>query len=165
MSLSREELQALYVTYGPAVRARCRAICGNPSDADEVLQEAFLRAWRSRRRFDGRHPLAWLQAIARNAALDRLRKRRPWVDDPQAWLALAVPPEADGAALDVGRLLADFGPEDAAILRLRHAESWTILEIAEHFDTSSRTVRRRLQRLERRARALLGIKETMSDAV
>jgi len=49
------EFQALYRDTAAAVRARCRAVCGNQADADEALQETYLRAWRSRSRFDGRH--------------------------------------------------------------------------------------------------------------
>ena len=70
------ELNQLYQSYGPAVRARCRSICGNHADADEALQETFVKAWRKRSRFDGRHPLAWLMTIARNTSLDVLRRRR-----------------------------------------------------------------------------------------
>jgi len=151
------EFQGLYATYGPAVRARCRALCGNEADADEALQEAFLKAWKARRGFDGRHPLAWLQTIARNTSLDTIRRRRPWKDDPLAYLALPAPERRDaGTALDVGRLLDNFKAEDAAMLRLRLAEGWRVHEIAEHFGTSQRTVRRRLERIETRARAILG---------
>lgn len=164
--MTRAEFDTLYRTYGPAVRARCRAICGNPSDADEALQDTFVRAWRARRRFDGRHPLAWLQTIARNTSLDLLRRRRPWVDDPRAWLDLAAPVRPLSDAVDSKRLLAEFNVEDAAVLRLRHAEGWTLAEIADHFETSQRTLRRRLERLERRARALLRVpQEPESDAV
>lgn len=156
MSMTQAQFQVLYRDYGPAVRARCRAICGNDADADEALQETFIRAWRNRKRFDGRYPLAWLQTIARNTSIDILRKRRPWADDPQVWLIQAAPEGSPaGARLDVVRLLDNFKPEDAAMLRLRHAEGWRIHEIAEHFDTSQRTVRRRLERLEQRAQALL----------
>jgi RNA polymerase sigma-70 factor (ECF subfamily) len=157
MSLTQAEFQSLYADYGPAVRARCRSICGNEADADEALQETFLRAWKARRRFDGRHPLAWLQTIARNTSLDVLRKRRPWQDDPLTWLSLpALERSGAGSQLDVRRLLDRFGPRDAAMLRLRLGEGWRIQEIAEHFDTSQRTIRRNLARLEARARALLG---------
>ena len=161
MSLSRMEFMDLYRSYGPAVRARCRAICGNETDADEALQETFLRAWRARKKFDGRYPLAWLQTIARNTSLDLIRRRRPWQDDPQVWLNIAAPAgSAPGTDRDVRRLLDSFKAEDAAMLRLRLAEDWRIHEIAEHFGTSQRTVRRKLDRLEGRARALLGIQET-----
>jgi RNA polymerase sigma-70 factor (ECF subfamily) len=145
VTLSETEFRILYSRLAPAVRARCRAICGNSADADEALQEAFLKAWRARDRFDGDKPLAWLQTIARNASLDIIRRRRPWTDDPAA------------AAVDVARALDRMKPEDAATLRLRHAEGWRIHEIAEHLGTSQRSLRRRLARLEARAQALLGV--------
>jgi len=154
------DFDALYADYAPAVRSRCRAICGNVADADDALQETFIRAWRARARFDGRHPLAWLQVIGRNTSLELLRKRRPWVDDPMVWLKAADPTSVDPThRAEAGRLLAEFAIEDAAMLRLRHAEGWRIHEIAEHFGTSQRSVRRRLERLEKRARALLHVKE------
>lgn len=158
MSFDRSEFMQLYARNAPAVRARCRAVCGNEADADEALQETFLRAWNARHRFDGRHPLAWLQTIARNVSLDLVRRRRPWRDDPFVWLSLPAPEtSSEGAHLEVVRLLDSFGPDDATLLRLRFGESWRIHEIAEHLDTSQRTVRRRLERLEARARALLGL--------
>lgn len=164
MSLGRMDLQELYANYGPAVRARCRSICGNEADADEALQETFLRAWKARARFDGRHPLAWLQTIARNTSLDILRKRRPWQDDPLVWLKMAAPERSkEGTQLEVGRLLDNFQPEEAAMLRLRLGEDWRIHEIAEHFGTSQRTVRRRLDRLEKRARALLDVDDSSTS--
>lgn len=131
-------------------------MCGNLADADEALQETYLRAWRAKDRFDGRHPLAWLMTIARNTSLDILRRRRPWKDDPVIWLRIPAPETASaGAALDMARMLEELGPEAAAMLRLRHAEDWRIHEIAEHFDTSQRTVRRRLADAEKRARVLM----------
>ncbi|MFH1464637.1 MAG: sigma-70 family RNA polymerase sigma factor [Pseudomonadota bacterium] len=157
MTLTRADLHELYRRCGPAVRARCRAICGNEADADEALRDAFTRAWLARGRFDGRYPLAWLQTLGRSAAIDVIRRRRPWADDPRAWLDCPAPRGAEPlAALQAARLLDSFKPEDAAMLRLRHAEGWRVHEIAEHLGTSERTVRRRLERLEARARALLG---------
>ncbi len=157
--MTHAELQDLYSSYAPAVRARCRAICGNHADADEALQETFVKAWRNRRSFDGRHPLAWLMTIARNTSLDVLRRRRPWHSDALMWLA--QPARDASAHVDAARLLDEFGVEDAALLRLRHAEGWRIHEIAEHFETSQRSVRRRLERLEQRARAILGVQHAV----
>lgn len=164
MTISETEFRSLYRQIAPAVRARCRAVTGNEADADEALQEAFLRAWKSRGRFDGRHPLAWVQTIARNAALDILRRRRPWTDDPVVWLKIASDlPEPQGARVDLAKALDQMKPEDAALLRLRYAENWRIHEIAEHLDTSQRTIRRRLERLEQRARAILGVQLEVTD--
>ena len=158
--MSTLDFDQLYAQYGAAVRARCRAICGNYADADEALQETFLRAWRAQARFDGRHPLAWLQVIGRNTSLELLRKRRPWVDDPVVWLTKADPSAPDASMrAEAARLLDSFSPEYAAMLRLRYAEEWRIHEIAEHLGSSQRTVRRRLERLEARARALFRVPE------
>jgi RNA polymerase sigma-70 factor, ECF subfamily len=50
----------------------------NPQEAEEVLQETFISAFRALDRFEGRSRLAtWLYRIAYNAALMRLRKRQP----------------------------------------------------------------------------------------
>ena len=154
--MTETEFQSLYRTLAPAVRARCRAVCGNHADADEALQETFLRAWRARARFDGRHPLAWIMTIARNTSLDVIRRRRPWRDEPEIWLRIPAPEgQSAGAALDVAKLLDSLPTEQAAMLRLRYAEGWRIHEIAEHFDTSQRTVRRCLEKATAQARGRL----------
>src|ERR1700742_837070 len=66
--------------------------------AEEVTATAFERAYRKRRRFDPSRgePRAWLFGIARNAALDELRRR-----SRQAELA-AEPSDLDGAAVEAG---------------------------------------------------------------
>jgi len=46
-------------------------------DAEDLVQETLLRAYRSISRFDGRHPRAWLLTILRNAEVNRHRRRRP----------------------------------------------------------------------------------------
>ena len=54
------------------------AITGDSRAADDVSQEAFMRAWRSASSFDGRRGsvATWLKAITRNAAIDTMRSRR-----------------------------------------------------------------------------------------
>jgi len=157
--VNRLEFQRIYRTYGPAVRARCRAICGNHADADEALQETFVRAWKNRKRFDGRQPLAWLQTIARNTSIDLLRKRRPWDDDPVVWLKIPAKTVSPEDRADVEGLFRELKAEDVAMLRLRYVEEWRVREIAEHLNTSARTVRRRLEEVEARARVLLRVAE------
>lgn len=53
-------------------------ILRSPSDAEEVLQETFVRVWSRAETYDARlgSPAAWLTRIARNGAIDRLRARR-----------------------------------------------------------------------------------------
>ena len=55
----------------------------NKSDADDLVQDTLLRAYRAIDRFDGRYPRAWLMTIMRNANINRARKKTPdLLDDP-----------------------------------------------------------------------------------
>jgi RNA polymerase sigma-70 factor (ECF subfamily) len=49
----------------------------NAADAEDLVQDTLLRAYRGIGRFDGAHPRAWLLTILRNAQLNRVRRRRP----------------------------------------------------------------------------------------
>lgn len=54
-------------------------------DAEDLVQDTLLRAWRSIDTFDGRHPRAWLLTVLRNAEVNRHRRRRPeLLDNPDA---------------------------------------------------------------------------------
>jgi RNA polymerase sigma factor (sigma-70 family) len=74
--------------YGLAV-----TICGDPTTAEDVAQETFVRAWRHARAFDPRRGrvATWLLSIARNIAIDTLRVRRPEPVDPGTLASLELP--------------------------------------------------------------------------
>ena len=68
-------------------------------DAEDLVQDTLLRAFRSMDRFDGAHPRAWLLTIMRNAEVNRHRRRRPeLLRDPDTSLAnlAAVPSSGAG---------------------------------------------------------------------
>lgn len=55
----------------------------DPGEAEDLVQDALIRAYRAIEGFDGRYPRAWLLTIVRNTHLNRVRKRRPeLLDDP-----------------------------------------------------------------------------------
>ncbi|MFT7600703.1 MAG: RNA polymerase sigma-70 factor (ECF subfamily) [Acidimicrobiales bacterium] len=71
------ELDVLYRT--------ARSLTRNNADAEDLVQETLLRAFRAIERFDGRYPRAWLLTIMRNANINRARKKTPdLLDDPEA---------------------------------------------------------------------------------
>jgi RNA polymerase sigma-70 factor (ECF subfamily) len=80
----------LVETYRRELHVHCYRMLGSLEDAEDVVQETFLRAWRGRKSFEGRSTFrAWLYGIATNACLDALRNRPKRVLPPQ------VAPAAD----------------------------------------------------------------------
>src|SRR6202158_241529 len=75
-------MATLYDRYSGLVYAVALRVLGDTGTAEDVLQEVFMQLWRNPAAFDsGRGNLgAWLGVIARNRAIDGLRKRRPETD-------------------------------------------------------------------------------------
>jgi RNA polymerase sigma-70 factor (ECF subfamily) len=63
------------------------SMTAQPADAEDLVQDTLLRAWRSVDTFDGQHPRAWLLTILRHTEINRHRRRRPeLLDDPDVTL-------------------------------------------------------------------------------
>src|SRR5713226_9884981 len=86
----------LYDRYSSVVYAVALRVLGDTGAAEDVLQEVFLQLWRKPGAFDSsRGNLgAWLAVIARNRAIDSLRKRRPEADI--ADVVVSVEPDLAG---------------------------------------------------------------------
>jgi RNA polymerase sigma factor (sigma-70 family) len=130
--------------------------------AEEVTATAFERAYRKRRRFDPRRgePRAWLFGIARNAALDELRRR-----GRQAELA-AEPADLEGAAVEAGaerseqRLalraaLGQLAPRERELIALKFFAGLDNAEIASVFGISESNAGTRLHRAVTKLREAL----------
>src|SRR5215210_2333229 len=96
------------------LHVHCYRLLGSFEEAEDLVQEAFLRAWRRRDTYEGRASVrAWLYRIATNACLDALdkRPRRPSASGEVAWLQ----PYPD----DLLEQLPDRreGPEDVALAK------------------------------------------------
>jgi RNA polymerase sigma-70 factor, ECF subfamily len=77
--------------YRKALRAHAYRMLGSFDDAEDMVQETFLRAWKRRETFEGRSSLrAWLYGISTNACIDFLRKheddRKPTASGELLWL-------------------------------------------------------------------------------
>src|SRR6202142_2075421 len=88
----------LYDRYSSLVYAVALRVLGDTGAAEDVLQEVFMQLWRNPAAFDAsRGNLgAWLGVIARNRAIDGLRKRRPETDITD--VVLSVEPDMAGDA-------------------------------------------------------------------
>jgi RNA polymerase sigma-70 factor (ECF subfamily) len=167
MSLSSEgtpELVAfeqLVAEYGDRVYGIALRVTGSPSDAEEVMQEAFLQAFRSWSTYRGEAaPTTWLYRIAVNAALMRVRAQRPVAllsEQPEALEVADWSADVTEAVLR-GELQQQIEdgitrlPEDLRVtLVLRDVEGLSTSETAAALEISEAAVKSRLHR----ARSLL----------
>ena len=74
------------------------SITRNKVDAEDLVQDTLLRAYRAIERFDGRYPRAWLLTIMRNAQVNRVRRKRPeLMHDPDTTMAQQADESAEAA--------------------------------------------------------------------
>jgi len=146
-------LRQLYDRCAPVALAVAQRILRSREEAEDVLQETFLEAWRSAERFDARRgtAAAWLIAIARSRALDRIRARG---SSERAAQALAredatpvpLPIEPAEARQDRERIqaaLASLPPEQRTVLELAYFEGLTQSEIAARTGDALGTIKTR----------------------
>jgi RNA polymerase sigma-70 factor, ECF subfamily len=95
--------RALVEPYRRALQVHCYRMLGSPHDAEDIVQETLLRAWRALERFEPRASLrTWLYRIATNACLDEIERRpnrpEPVEPFPNELLDQAAAPTYDPAA-------------------------------------------------------------------
>lgn len=152
---NRAEFQRLYQATSAKLFGVCLRILNDRTDAEETLQEVYIKVWRSADRFvSGRaSPISWLAAIARNTAIDRYRAKRP--DSAELEEAEAVAdetPSPEAAAIltdDVGRLNACMGElkeAHADIVKQVYLGGWTYDEAAKEAKVPLNTVKTWIRR-------------------
>jgi RNA polymerase sigma factor (sigma-70 family) len=91
---AKAAFEALYRSSRDDVYAYAAGLLRDRSAAEEITSQAFERAWRKRRQINRRRgtPRTWLFGIARNAALDELRRRSKLADEPEDLEAASMDP-------------------------------------------------------------------------
>ena len=136
------------------------------SDAEDLVQDTMLRAFRAVERFDGRYPRAWLLTIMRNAHLNSIRRRRPelLLDPDVAGSKLETTSYADSAesvvideTFDAVVELAyrSLSDDFREVVTLVDVHGMTYAEAAVAMDSPVGTVMSRLHRARARIRAHL----------
>lgn len=151
--------------HAPAVYRLALRMMGDPAEAEDVMQETFLNAFRAIESFDGRSGIAtWLYRIANNVALMRLRKRQPFFvpidattsDDEGTdvtpvqlfdWCCL---PEEDFATAEahavLERAITELPPSLRSVFVMRELEGLSTDETARALEVTPANVKVRLHR-------------------
>lgn len=159
----RERFERLVLPHLDAAYALARWLTRNEHDAEDVVQEAYLRAYRYFTGFRGENHRAWLLAIVRNTCLSWLERNRSQTPAEAAEALRAtgggtVDPETALAAASEGalamRLIAELPPEFREVIVLRELEDLSYREVAEIIGVPEGTVMSRLARARARLRQL-----------
>jgi RNA polymerase sigma-70 factor, ECF subfamily len=156
--------------YRRELLAHCYRMTGSLHDAEDLVQETFLRAWRAYDRFEGKSSVrTWLHRIATNTCLTALegRQRRPLPtglgapsSDPTGelieraevpWLEPLPDPSVIVGSRESVRLafvaaLQHLSPRQRAVLLLREVLQWKAAEVADAIGASTAAVNSLLQR-------------------
>ena len=141
-------------------------MCGNPEDARDAAQEAFLSAWRGLPSFRGEAGFStWLYRLASNAAIDQLRRNRRQREEASLDAGEMDAPDqspgpqeaAEGSELQraVADGLASLSEDHRRILLLREYQELSYDEIAQTLDMDLGTVKSRISRARRALRKIL----------
>lgn len=162
----REAFARLYEVTSAKLRGIVLRIVRQPALADEILQEVYLAVWRHAGRFNpGRaSAIAWLAAIARNRALDEMRRVRPVALEEQPELETLSDPaplasEQVAFASELTRLqscLAALDPPRGEIVRLAYLDGLSREELGTRFGHPAATIKTWLHRSLKQLRTCLG---------
>lgn len=148
------------------VLANCRYLTGSPSDAEDLAQEVFVKAYFGLARFEGRAKFStWIRRIKVNHCLNHMRRMRaPLVSLEESGVAdqkeLRVRPEAERNvhALEQRRRIGETLDALSEALRvpliLRDADGLSYQEIAEHLGIGLSAVKMRIKRAREEFRCL-----------
>lgn len=167
----RGELFAQHVQpHIPLLYATAYSLTRDGTEAEDLVQDTLLRAYRAIERFDGAYPKAWLLTILRNANINRAQKKRPFLfddpDDPGTESVDEVTPEDiivepvfDAA---VQQALDDLPDKFRTVVDLVDVDGLSYAEAADTLGIPIGTVMSRLHRARSRIRARLS-PETLSN--
>jgi len=143
--MTRDEVAAHFEQHGPMVFRRALMLLGNVAEAQDVLQEVFIRAMKAADRFERRAEVStWLYQITTNYCLNQIRnakRRRELLDERTD----ALPGQLDPAdRLALRQLMERADPKEAEVAAYVYFDGMTRKEVAEIVGVSERTVKARL---------------------
>jgi len=148
---NQDAMAQLYDRYSSVVYSVALRVLGDTGAAEDVLQEIFMQLWRNPGSFDAsRGNLApWLAVIARNRAVDLLRKRRPQTDISETLISiepdLATETDRGRVTEKVRGALKEMPAPQRQALEMAYFEGYSHSEISEKTGEPLGTIKTRIR--------------------
>lgn len=157
-----ECLSAAVERYGQPLLRYCHHVLCDYHEAQDAVQDAFLRAWDRRRRFQaGSNLRAWLYKLAYHACVDQLRARRRQLFAPP-------PPERGREYIgpELRAALEELSPQERGLVFSRVMERRSYEELSQVYGASPAALRKRYERAKKKlARSLAGVRDGKEEAL
>lgn len=152
--MTEDQFIEVYSRQVTTVYRVCYSFMKNRADAEDMVQETFLRMLSAKVRFENeRHEKAWLVVTASNLCKDSLKKWWRKNENIEDYGEIAAEePQEDSILECILRLPADY--KDAVYLY--YYEGYTTVEIARHLKCPEATVRSRLSRARKQLQSMMG---------
>lgn len=148
---------AFYSASFPRVVGQVYAMCGDFPEAQDCVQEAFVRAWDHRRQLDRAHaPEAWVRTVAWRLAVSRWRRARRALVPADRSRPATSPPEPDIHHAALVAALRRIPEEQRRAVVLHHLCDLSVADVAVETGVPVGTVKARLSRGRTALAALLG---------
>ena len=145
--MTREEFDAFYAGSFARLVGQIYAMCGNAAEAQDCVQEAFVRAWDKRRSLNAdQAPEGWVRTVAYRLAVSRWRKARRALAPPDRTQRVSAPPEPDVTRVALARALQQLPAEQRRAIVLYHLCDLPVAEVAAEVGVPPGTIKARLSR-------------------
>lgn len=162
-SMDGEAFDAFYQASFGRLVGQIYAMCGSVTEAQDCVQEAFIRAWDRRRSLDqDQAPEAWVRTVAYRLAVSRWRRARRGLLPPDRAHAPRPPSEPDVTHVALARALQALPADQRRAIVLYHLADMSVAEVAAEVGAPTGTVKARLSR-GRAALAVLLADETLEE--
>lgn len=154
--------EALFRQFQGRIYALCLRMLADPSRAEDMTQESFVRAWQKIGSFKGRSAFGtWLHRLSVNVVLGDLRSSKRWESRTSALetteAVIAAKPRRDPlAAVDLEQAISGLPPQARTVFVLHDVEGYKHREIAAMIGLAEGTCKAHLHRARKLLRKALG---------
>lgn len=154
-SAKTDEIDALIEIYYDKIYKYCFSILRNAHDAEDAVQEVFLKAIKNGKFTSFENQNAWLYKVSYFHCMNKIKRTKllafiPFIENQNG--SIAIENESDE---ELQYILARLKPEERALIVLRIVEDYSFEEIALIFEKPASTIRKRFERLKEKIKKIL----------